>query len=269
MSEMSGLTKYHLGNLTMPPGIPDDTMVQKPAHYCGEDGMELWDVLEAWGVAPGLLIGSAIQYICRAGKKGDPLQDLLKARQCCLRAGLVTCVQIKHSILAPSDSAMTAREVAECFGLSINLTNALTRLAALNSSILGCSSAVAYLGASVEYLELEIHEVIAAQREGSSHVVFFTEKRDIRQAMQFTYPVTEELQEFCCGRVSEVEEAKIRGVTEARFHVLSRPGGITQDLNVFDWVLKWSDGSLSVCGDSVFRSDYSVSRGPDQGRAFV
>jgi hypothetical protein len=51
--------------------------VNAPVHYRGE-GMEAIDVIEAFDL--GFRLGNAVKYILRAGKKGDALVCLKKAR---------------------------------------------------------------------------------------------------------------------------------------------------------------------------------------------
>jgi hypothetical protein len=51
--------------------------VDHPAHYQG-NGMEAINVIEAFGL--GFCLGNAIKYILRAGRKGDAVEDLKKAR---------------------------------------------------------------------------------------------------------------------------------------------------------------------------------------------
>lgn len=59
--------------------MADDKHVDHPAHYGGVDNpYEAIKVIEAWSL--GFCLGNAIKYICRAGKKGDRLEDLRKAR---------------------------------------------------------------------------------------------------------------------------------------------------------------------------------------------
>ncbi len=48
-----------------------------PSHYKA-NGLEVIDVIEAFGL--NFAIGNAIKYLLRAGKKGDRLEDLKKAR---------------------------------------------------------------------------------------------------------------------------------------------------------------------------------------------
>lgn len=53
--------------------------VDHPAHYGGaDDPYEAIKVIEAWKL--GFCLGNAVKYIARAGKKGDALEDLKKAR---------------------------------------------------------------------------------------------------------------------------------------------------------------------------------------------
>lgn len=53
--------------------------VDHPAHYGGADNpYEAIKVIEAWGL--GFCLGNAVKYIARAGKKGDRVEDLEKAR---------------------------------------------------------------------------------------------------------------------------------------------------------------------------------------------
>lgn len=52
--------------------------VNHPAHYGGADNpYEAILVIEAWGL--GFCLGNCVKYLCRAGKKGDVLEDLRKA----------------------------------------------------------------------------------------------------------------------------------------------------------------------------------------------
>ncbi|HEX9844157.1 MAG TPA: DUF3310 domain-containing protein [bacterium] len=53
--------------------------VHHPAHYGGADNpYEAIKVIEAWGL--GFHLGNALKYLARAGKKGNALEDLRKAR---------------------------------------------------------------------------------------------------------------------------------------------------------------------------------------------
>ena len=52
--------------------------VEHPKHY-NAGSIEVWDAIEDWGL--GFLLGNVIKYVVRAGKKGDRLEDLLKARE--------------------------------------------------------------------------------------------------------------------------------------------------------------------------------------------
>jgi hypothetical protein len=54
-------------------------MVDHPAHYGGADNpYEAIKVIEAWGL--GFCLGNTVKYISRAGRKGDAVEDLKKAR---------------------------------------------------------------------------------------------------------------------------------------------------------------------------------------------
>lgn len=55
-----------------------DERIDHPAHYCEGRRFEPIDVIEDWGL--GFSLGNAVKYISRAGRKGDALEDLRKAR---------------------------------------------------------------------------------------------------------------------------------------------------------------------------------------------
>jgi hypothetical protein len=53
--------------------------VNHPKHYGGaDDPYEAIKVVEAWAL--DFCLGNVVKYIARAGKKGDALEDLKKAR---------------------------------------------------------------------------------------------------------------------------------------------------------------------------------------------
>lgn len=53
--------------------------VDHPSHYGGADNpYEAIKVIEAWNL--GFNLGNSVKYISRAGKKGDRIEDLRKAR---------------------------------------------------------------------------------------------------------------------------------------------------------------------------------------------
>lgn len=53
--------------------------VNHPPHYGGADNpYEAIKVIEAWQL--GFCLGNTVKYLSRAGKKGDALEDLKKAR---------------------------------------------------------------------------------------------------------------------------------------------------------------------------------------------
>lgn len=57
----------------------DQKMVKSPAHYTEGRKFEPKDVIRDWGL--NFNLGSTIKYISRAGRKGDILQDLNKAKE--------------------------------------------------------------------------------------------------------------------------------------------------------------------------------------------
>lgn len=64
--------------------VPLPDMVDHPPHYGGrDDHYEVIKVLEAWMTpeeVAGFCLGNTIKYVGRAGKKGDRMEDLKKAR---------------------------------------------------------------------------------------------------------------------------------------------------------------------------------------------
>lgn len=52
--------------------------VNHPSHYQSGAGIEAIDVIEGFGL--GFSLGNAVKYVLRAGKKGDAIEDLRKAR---------------------------------------------------------------------------------------------------------------------------------------------------------------------------------------------
>lgn len=56
-----------------------EKIVTNPDHYCLGREYEPRKVIYDWGLDFNL--GSAVKYISRAGRKGDPIEDLKKARQ--------------------------------------------------------------------------------------------------------------------------------------------------------------------------------------------
>ena len=51
----------------------------RPSHYHRDSGHEVLEVIEAWGL--GFILGNVVKYVARAGRKGDELTDLKKARE--------------------------------------------------------------------------------------------------------------------------------------------------------------------------------------------
>ena len=53
--------------------------ISHPSHYCDGRKYEPKDVIRDWGL--NFNLGSACKYISRAGRKGDIVEDLEKAKQ--------------------------------------------------------------------------------------------------------------------------------------------------------------------------------------------
>lgn len=53
-------------------------MVDHPSHYQTSSGIEVIDVIEAFGL--GFHLGNVVKYILRCGKKDADIQELKKAR---------------------------------------------------------------------------------------------------------------------------------------------------------------------------------------------
>lgn len=52
--------------------------INHPAHYGGDSVYEAIKVIDAWKL--DFCLGNVVKYLCRAGSKGDYLEDLKKAR---------------------------------------------------------------------------------------------------------------------------------------------------------------------------------------------
>lgn len=74
-SEVTGINKYQVGIDT---NRVDHDPVHRPQHYKAGDAYETIRVIEAWGL--NYHLGNTVKYISRAGKKGDIIEDLEKAR---------------------------------------------------------------------------------------------------------------------------------------------------------------------------------------------
>lgn len=72
--------------------------VNSPSHYISENGLEVIDIIEAYGLADSFHLGSAMKYMLRAGDKVAPgqtpqeakIQDLGKAAYYCRRFNVKT-----------------------------------------------------------------------------------------------------------------------------------------------------------------------------------
>jgi hypothetical protein len=54
--------------------------VNHPPHYKAANGLEAIDVIEGFGLDQSFALGNATKYLLRAGRKGEAVQDLRKAR---------------------------------------------------------------------------------------------------------------------------------------------------------------------------------------------
>lgn len=89
--------------------------INRPSHYIGQ-GLEVIDVIEAWGL--GFHLGNAVKYVLRAGRKGDRLEDLGKARWYVARARELHRGGIRPTAYPMMQGAMTAAYVARAFGFA-------------------------------------------------------------------------------------------------------------------------------------------------------
>jgi hypothetical protein len=58
---------------------PAPDPVHRPAHYQGVGGMEVFDVIEAFGLTGDAYLMNVVKYVLRAGRKGKAVEDLRKA----------------------------------------------------------------------------------------------------------------------------------------------------------------------------------------------
>lgn len=108
--------------MPFPTAVADATA--RPSYYRTSAGLEPLDVIRDWGL--GFELGNVVKYILRAGRKGDAVPDLIKARQYAVFARdhlleqghLMEFDARRLAVLSPSD-------VARAFGLGLNLTEAL------------------------------------------------------------------------------------------------------------------------------------------------
>lgn len=57
----------------------DEKMVKSPPHYVEGRKFEPKDVIRDWRL--NFNLGNAVKYVCRAGRKGDAVEDLMKAQE--------------------------------------------------------------------------------------------------------------------------------------------------------------------------------------------
>jgi Protein of unknwon function (DUF3310) len=60
--------------------VPVVDNINSPAHYGSGGKYETIKVIEAWGFLDNFLLGNTLKYISRCEKKGNALEDLMKAR---------------------------------------------------------------------------------------------------------------------------------------------------------------------------------------------
>lgn len=61
--------------------MSENEQINHPSHYGGKDNIyEVIKVIEAWGLSYSFCLGNVLKYIGRAGKKGDYLDQLKKAK---------------------------------------------------------------------------------------------------------------------------------------------------------------------------------------------
>ena len=60
-------------------GARESELIEHPSHYTAGRKYEPKDVIRDWEL--NFNLGSAVKYISRAGRKGDKIEDLEKARQ--------------------------------------------------------------------------------------------------------------------------------------------------------------------------------------------
>jgi len=78
-SDSSWMRRYTKEEAPQRPAINMTQSIDHPPHYGGGDNpYEAIKVVEAWGL--DFHLGNVVKYISRAGKKGEILEDLKKAR---------------------------------------------------------------------------------------------------------------------------------------------------------------------------------------------
>ena len=68
--------------LVQPDGLPiqPSETVNHPSHYGGDTPYEVIKVIEAWGLDRNFCLANVVKYVARYDKKGDPVENLKKAR---------------------------------------------------------------------------------------------------------------------------------------------------------------------------------------------
>jgi len=58
-----------------------NSMIERPNHYVGKDGLEAITVIRAFGLDESFELGSATKYLLRWNAKGSTVENIKKARQ--------------------------------------------------------------------------------------------------------------------------------------------------------------------------------------------
>ncbi len=58
--------------------MSEDRAIHHPLHYAGAGALEVIDVIEGFNL--NFRLGNTVKYVLRAGRKGNRLEDLKKAR---------------------------------------------------------------------------------------------------------------------------------------------------------------------------------------------
>ena len=104
-------------------------MINQPPHYITASGIEAIEVIEQYGL--GLHLGCAMQYLLRAGRKGDALDDMRKASWYLCR--WIDGILGRHGVEYPSAnddpegglSWQTPETIADAFELTGGLREAV------------------------------------------------------------------------------------------------------------------------------------------------
>jgi hypothetical protein len=95
--------------------------VTAPSHYKLGNGLEVLDVMESLGWAEGYLKANALKYLMRHEHKGNPVEDLKKARYCLDRLiGLLETKALRNQPVVVMDTSIDP--VADAWAGAIGAT---------------------------------------------------------------------------------------------------------------------------------------------------